>query len=65
MTRGRFRDNRVRLQWRVLACNLGIVLQGQDLPEKMADRLRTRLPTGLVKSVKGLSTSPTPSHLFG
>jgi len=42
-------QNEVRLQLHALACNLGVVLQGAELPEEMADWSLTSLQTRLIK----------------
>jgi hypothetical protein len=42
-------QNEVRLQLHALAYNLGIFLQGTDLPEEMADWSLTSLQTRLIK----------------
>ena len=43
-------QNEVRLQLHALAYNLGVFLQGADLPEEMADRSLTSLQTRLIKT---------------
>jgi len=45
----RFRDNEVRLQLHALAYNLGVFLQGVDLPEEMADWSLTSIQSRLIK----------------
>ncbi len=45
----RFFDNEVRLQLHALAYNLGVFLQGVELPEEMADWSLTSLQTRLKK----------------
>jgi len=45
----RFCDNEVRLQLHALAYNLGVFLQGLELPEEMADWSLTSLQTRLIK----------------
>ncbi|MFT5615027.1 MAG: hypothetical protein ACI8Q6_002310 [Granulosicoccus sp.] len=42
-------QNEVRLQLHALAYNLGVFLQGADLPKEMADWSLTSLPTRLIK----------------
>jgi len=42
-------QNEVRLQLHALAYNLGVFLQGADLPEEMADWSLTSLQTRLIK----------------
>ena len=42
-------QNEVRLQLHALAYNLGVFLQGTDLPEEMADWSLTSLQTRLIK----------------
>ena len=42
-------QNEVRLQLHALAYNLGVFLQGVDLPEEMADWSLTSLQTRLIK----------------
>ncbi|MEO0991650.1 MAG: IS1380 family transposase, partial [Pseudomonadota bacterium] len=42
-------QNEIRLQLHALACNLGVFLQGIDLPEEMADWSLTNLQTRLIK----------------
>ena len=42
-------QNEVRLQLNALAYNLGVFLQGTDLPEEMADWSLTSLQTRLIK----------------
>ena len=42
-------QNEVRLQLHALAYNLGIFLQGADLPEEMVDWSLTSLQTRLIK----------------
>jgi hypothetical protein len=54
-------QNEVRLQLHALACNLGVFLQGADLPEEMADWSLTSLQPRLIKSKHGLSVTPAPS----
>ncbi len=44
-----FRDNEVRLQLHALAYNLGVFLQGTDLPEEIADWSLTSMQTRLIK----------------
>ena len=43
-------QNEVRLQLHALACNLGVFLQGTDLPEEIADWSLTSLQTRLIKT---------------
>ena len=45
----RFRDNEVRLQLHALAYNLGVFLQGVDLPEEIADWSLTSIQSRLIK----------------
>ena len=45
----RFCDNEVRLQLHALAYNLGVFLQGVDLPEEIADWSLTSIQTRLIK----------------
>jgi regulation of enolase protein 1 (concanavalin A-like superfamily) len=45
----RIAQNEVRLQLHALAYNLGVFLQGTDLPEEMADWSLTSLQTRLIK----------------
>ena len=45
----RFRDNEVRLQLHALAYNLGVFLQGVDLPEEVADWSLTSIQSRLIK----------------
>ena len=45
----RMAQNEVRLQLHALAYNLGVFLQGTDLPEEMADWSLTSLQTRLIK----------------
>jgi len=45
----RFRDNEVRLQLHALAYNLGVFLQGLDLPEEIAHWSLTSLQSRLIK----------------
>ena len=42
-------QNEARLQLPALACNLGVFLQGTDLPEAIADCSLTRMQTQLIK----------------
>lgn len=42
-------QNEVRLQLHALAYNLGVFLQGSDLPEEMADWSQTSLQTRVIK----------------
>jgi len=42
-------QNKVRLQLHALAYNLGVFLQGTDLPEEMADWSLTRLQARLIR----------------
>ncbi len=42
-------QNEVRLQLHALAYNLGVFLQGTDLPEEMSDWSLTSLQTRLIK----------------
>ncbi len=42
--------NEVRLQLHASACNPGVLLQGADLPEEMADRSLTGLRTRLIRT---------------
>ncbi len=51
-------QNEVRLQLHALAYNLGVFLQGTDLPEEMADWSLTSLQTRLIKIVQGLFDMP-------
>ena len=46
----RFANNEVRLQLHALAYNLGIFLQGVELPEEVADWSLTSLQTRLIKT---------------
>ena len=45
----RFSDNEVRLQLHALAYNLGVFLQGVDLPEEVADWSLTSIQSRLIK----------------
>ena len=45
----RFNDNEVRLQLHALAYNLGVFLQGVDLPEEVADWSLTSIQSRLIK----------------
>ncbi|WP_040617079.1 IS1380 family transposase, partial [Roseibium sp. TrichSKD4] len=45
----RFCDNEVRLQLHALAYNLGVFLQGLDLPEEVADWSLTSIQSRLIK----------------
>ena len=42
-------QNEARLQLQAMACNLGVFLQGTDLPEAIADCSLTRMQTRLIK----------------
>ena len=42
-------QNEARLQLPAMACNLGVFLQGTDLPEAIADCSLTRMQTRLIK----------------
>ena len=42
-------QNEVRLQLHAMACNLGVFLQGAELPEEIADWSLTSLQTRLIK----------------
>jgi hypothetical protein len=42
-------QNEVKLQFHALAYNLGVFLQGTDLPEQIADWSLTSLQTRLIK----------------
>jgi len=45
----RFRNNEVKLQLHALAYNLGVFLQGADLPEEIADWSLTSIQSRLIK----------------
>jgi hypothetical protein len=57
-------QNEVRLQFHALAYNLGVFLQGTDLPEEMADWSLTSLQTRLIKTGARVRPSRPRHHTF-